>query len=257
LKIARTLFSKQWIISTILVLIAAAVMARLGIWQLNRHNARQLFNESVFEQQALDPLILTADISENSLINIEYRKVSVRGEYMPSDEIILRNQNFESQVGYQLFTPLIIEGSGETILVQRGWIPQENSSVENREIYQQNGIIELSGILRTPETDFGLRLIPDPTLAVGEARLDVWNNLDFERLSEQIESPLLSMYLQIQPEEGDSGYPRPLPLQLNLTDGPHLGYAGQWFLFAAVLLLGYPIYLKRQIDLNTEAEIEQ
>jgi surfeit locus 1 family protein len=251
------LFSKQWVVSTILVLIAVAVMARLGIWQLNRHNARQLFNESVFEQQALNPLILTAEISQNALINMEYRKVSVRGEFLPSDEIILRNQNFESQVGYQLFTPLIIEGSGETILVQRGWIPQENSSLENREIYRQDGIIELSGILRTPETDFGLRLIPDPTLTIGETRLDVWNNLDFERLSEQIESPLLSMYLQIQPEAGDTAYPRPLPLQLNLTDGPHLGYAGQWFLFAAVLLLGYPIYLKRQTDINIEAEIEK
>lgn len=31
-----------------------------------------------------------------------------------------------------------------------------------------------------------------------------------------------------------------------MSEGPHLGYAVQWFVFATVLLLGYPRYLWQQ-----------
>jgi cytochrome oxidase assembly protein ShyY1 len=39
-----------------------------------------------------------------------------------------------------------------------------------------------------------------------------------------------------------------LPVTLDapeLTEGPHLGYAVQWFLFSTVAIVGYPILLRR------------
>jgi hypothetical protein len=38
---------------------------------------------------------------------------------------------------------------------------------------------------------------------------------------------------------------RALP-ELDLTEGPHLGYAVQWFIFASLLGVGYPIYVRRE-----------
>ena len=32
------------------------------------------------------------------------------------------------------------------------------------------------------------------------------------------------------------------------SEGPHRGYAVQWFLFAAVTVVGYPILLRRTAD---------
>ena len=40
----RRMFSRKWLLTTILVIAAMAVMARLGIWQLDRLHQRRAFN---------------------------------------------------------------------------------------------------------------------------------------------------------------------------------------------------------------------
>ncbi len=42
------------------------------------------------------------------------------------------------------------------------------------------------------------------------------------------------------------GLPVPSEIELDLSEGPHLGYAGQWFMFAFILAVGYPVYVYRQ-----------
>ena len=45
------------------------------------------------------------------------------------------------------------------------------------------------------------------------------------------------------PDAPETLTPVPVP---DLGDGPHLSYAVQWFLFAAVAVIGYPLLLRRQ-----------
>ena len=243
-------FSRRWLLATALVLLAAAVMVRLGIWQLDRLEQRRAFNARVSEQQEAQPLVLDADTIHLDLYSMEYRQVSVSGEYLPEDEIVLRNQvwntEFGGQLGVKLFTPLLIEGTDEAILVERGWIPEENAGGEQRAIYRENGLIALEGQLRRPETDFQLGFHPDPTMSPGERRLDAWNNLDLERLASQMDTTLLPVYLQHFPEGVQTNPPYATIPELELSEGPHLGYAIQWFSFAAILLLGYPFYVRKQ-----------
>ena len=243
-------FSRRWLLATALVLLAAAVMVRLGIWQLDRLEQRRAFNARVSEQQEAQPLVLDADTIHLDLYSMEYRRVSVSGEYLPEDEIVLRNQvwntEFGGQLGVKLFTPLLIEGTDEAILVERGWIPEENAGGEQRAIYRENGLIALQGQLRRPETDFQLGFHPDPTMSPGERRLDAWNNLDLERLASQMDTTLLPVYLQHFPEGVQTNPPYATIPELELSEGPHLGYAIQWFSFAAILLLGYPFYVRKQ-----------
>ena len=47
------MFSRKWIITTGLVVIAAVVCARLGIWQLDRLAQRRMFNSHVYAMRAL------------------------------------------------------------------------------------------------------------------------------------------------------------------------------------------------------------
>lgn len=243
-------FSRRWLLATALVLLAAAVMVRLGIWQLDRLEQRRAFNARVSEQQEAQTLVLDADTIHLDLYSMEYRQVSVSGEYLPEDEIVLRNQvwntEFGGQLGVKLFTPLLIEGTDEAILVERGWIPEENAGGEQRAIYRENGLIALQGQLRRPETDFQLGFHPDPTMSPGERRLDAWNNLDLERLASQMDTTLLPVYLQHFPEGVQTNPPYATIPELELSEGPHLGYAIQWFSFAAILLLGYPFYVRKQ-----------
>ena len=66
-----------------------------------------------------------------------------------------------------------------------------------------------------------------------------------------MQAPLLPVYLTLTPE--DSGavqpgtFPQPSSLDIDLSEGPHLGYAVQWFSFAAILALGYPFFVRKNL----------
>jgi surfeit locus 1 family protein len=244
------LFSRRWLLATVLVLLASAVMARLGIWQLDRLEQRRIFNARVLEQQSEPALELDGESATLDLYSMEYRHVTVTGTYLHEDEIVLRNQvwegEFGSELGVKLFTPLLIAGSDQAILVERGWIPEADA--EDHSAYFEEGPVTITGQLRRDETDFGLglRLQPDPELAEGESRRNAWNNLDLERIAAQMETPLLPVYIQHFAEGGQTQAPYASHAVLDLTEGPHQGYAVQWFSFAALLLIGYPVYVNRQ-----------
>lgn len=247
--IAR-LLTRRWLLATVLVLAAAGVCVRLGIWQLDRLAERRAFNTRVVEQQEAAPLTLDAPALDLDLYSMEYRRVIVTGRYLPEDEIVLRNQiwltEFGTELGVKLFTPLVIDGTDKAILVERGWIPEADA--KDRAAYDEEGTVIVNGQLRRAETDFSLgrTLHPDPTLAPDEARLDAWNNLDLGRLGQQMDVELLPVYLQRMPEGAQTEPPYALPPELDLSEGSHLGYAFQWFSFAALLILGYPFFASRQ-----------
>lgn len=244
------LFTRRWLLATVLVLAAAGVCVRLGTWQLDRLAGRRAFNARVVAQQEADPLTLDAAALGLDLYSMEYRRILVTGSYLPEDEIVLRNQiwltEFGTELGVKLFTPLLIDGTHKAILVERGWIPEANA--KDRATYVEDNPVRVSGQLRRAETDFSLgrTLRPDPTLAADQARLDVWNNLDLERLGQQMDVELLPVYVQRLPEGAQTEPPYALPPELDLSEGSHLGYAFQWFSFAALLILGYPFYAARQ-----------
>lgn len=243
-------FSRRWLLATALVLAAAAVMARLGVWQLDRLEWRRSLNERITTQQMADALTLDETAINLDLYSMEYRRVTVTGTYLPNDEIVLRNQvwsgEFGSQHGVKLFTPMLIANTQSAILIERGWIPQEDAA--DRSSYFEEGVVSVSGQLRRAETDFNLSqsLHPDPTLSPGEARLDAWNSLDLERLSAQVDVELLPVYIQRIPSGAQAGPPFATTPELDLSEGSHFGYALQWFAFALVLLVGYPVYVFRR-----------
>jgi surfeit locus 1 family protein len=242
------LFSRRWLLATLLVLAAAAVMVRLGIWQLDRLEARRAFNARVIEQASEPMLVLDKDNLDLDLYSMEYRHVQVTGEYLPMDEIVLRNQVwvtvYGNEIGVKLLTPLRIEGSDTAILIDRGWIPAEDE--HERSAYVVPGTVTVSGQLRRAETDYSLSFNADPTLAPDEERLDVWNRLDLQRVAEQMDTALLPVYVQIVPDAVQSQPPFANPPELDLSEGSHFGYAVQWFSFATLLLVGYPFYARRQ-----------
>lgn len=244
----RRVLSRRWLLTTLLVLVASAVMVRLGIWQLDRLEQRRAFNDRVLAQQQADPLVLDKAALDLDLYSMEYRRVQVSGEYLPQDEIVLRNQvwntEFGQEIGVKLFTPLVIAGTDVAILVDRGWIPQEDE--QNRGAYIENGLVTVTGQLRRAETDYAVFQRPDPTLTPDETRLDVWNNLDLDRLASQMDVTLLPVYVQIVPEAVQAEPPFANPPELDLSEGSHFGYAVQWFSFATLLLVGYPFFIQRQ-----------
>jgi surfeit locus 1 family protein len=90
--------------------------------------------------------------------------------------------------------------------------------------------------------------VPDPTLTPGQTRLDSWNIVNLERIQSQVPYPLLDVFVQPDVDPSDVEPPIPYQPEIELTEGPHLGYAGQWFIFASILVLGYPVYLRKKLE---------
>jgi surfeit locus 1 family protein len=241
-------FHRRWLLTTVLVLAAIGVMVRLGIWQLDRLEARRAFNTRVQAQLDAPRLDLNQSSLDFDLTEMEYRSVTVRGSYDHRQEVALRNQAWEHRLGVHLITPLRIDGSDRAILIDRGWIPLEDFESGNWEQFEEPGLVEINGVIRASQTrpDIGGRT--DPPLEPGQDRLIAWNLMNVDRIDQQISHSLLPVYIQQAPDPDRAGLPYRTQPDLDLSEGPHLGYAGQWFLFALVLAVGYPAYIRRQDD---------
>jgi surfeit locus 1 family protein len=229
---------------TILVVIAAVVMIRLGLWQLDRLEQRRAFNTQVLSQINELPLPFTDDLISGDLESLEFRTVQVQGIYDLDDTLVLGNQVWEDQIGVHLLTPLNIAGTDAFILVDRGWIPFEDW--ENRDLsgYQESGSVSIQGMLRATQTRLGLRDCLDETVAAPP--FQVWC-LALEDIASKLSVDLLPVYLIQEPQVGQSIPPyRAIP-KIEISEGPHLSYAIQWFTFSGILLIGYPFFVRREI----------
>lgn len=247
------LWSRQWWWTTLLVIAAIGVMARLGLWQLDRMVERQAFNARVRAQLEQPPLELTPANLNLDLTEMEYRSVVVVGRYDHSQQVALRNQVWNNQPGVHLLTPLVIENSNQAVLVDRGWIPADESAPEKWDKFEEPGVVEVRGIIRRSRThpDFGG--VPDPVPPPGE-RLLLWNLVNLDRIGSQTSHPLLPIYIQQSPDPAWTSLPYRYQPELDLSDGPHLGYALQWFAFAAVLGIGYLNYIRQQTSQDVTAQ---
>ena len=239
------MFTLRWILTTVLVIAGVGVLARLGLWQLDRLEKRQAFNARVSAQQAAPLLVLDAATLGDATLpdklpGMEYRAVTVQGEYDHVNQVALRNQSWGNEWGVHLLTPLRIAGSDQSILVDRGWIPAEDFKSGDWSAYDEAGLVTVQGVLRAShsEPDFGQRSDPQGTL-------QAWNFANVERIQEQLSYPLLPVYIQQAPDPAWTGLPYRSQPDLELTEGPHMSYALQWFSFAAILGIGYPFFIRK------------
>ncbi|MBC7877048.1 MAG: SURF1 family protein [Anaerolineales bacterium] len=238
------MFSFKWLFTTLLVFTGTAVCIRLGMWQLDRLEQRRAFNVQVESMRAAKLLDLNQNLPAD-VSSMEWRAVTVAGEYDFGNQIALRNQYHGDQYGYHLITPLLF--SGEAVLVDRGWIPADgNSAPDDWRQYDELGQVTVTGQFRLGKAKPVFGGVADAELSPGQNRLDFWNNLDITRISTQSPYPILFVYIQPNVIEDDAEPPIPYQPVLELTEGSHFGYALQWFSFAAILFIGYPFYLRKQ-----------
>ena len=237
------MFGRKWLLATLLVLAGMALCIRLGIWQLDRLEQRRAFNAHV-EWARAQPLLDLNREQPPDLADMEWRAAKARGEYDFANQVAVRNQYYGNQYGYHLLTPLLFDG--KAVLVDRGWVPAEGSSPPSdwRE-YDEQGTVNVSGQLRLGQPKPAFGGVADP-LPENGSRLEVWNNADLERIAAQLPYSVLPVYIQPDMDASDTEPPIPYQPEIELTEGPHFGYALQWFTFAVLLFVGYPLFLRKQ-----------
>lgn len=237
----REFLTPRWLFTTLFVLLAVIVMVRLGIWQLDRLEQRRARNALIQQAMMLPPL----DLNQADLPNWStaiYRDAVVTGKYDFSGEVMLRNQVWENRPGFHLLTPLLIEGRTQAVIVDRGWIPLEDGEPSKRAKYAEDGTITVRGRLMPTQQTRSLGGVVDAP----QGRLEAWNWIDLPRLSQQISAPIVPLYLLAAPLNAQSLPARSLP-EPDLSEGPHMGYALQWFSFAFIFLAGYPLYVRKHL----------
>ena len=241
--LVRRMFQRKWLLATLLVLVGTAFCIRLGIWQLDRLEQRRAFNAHYEAARAQTPLDLNREQPED-IGELEWRHVTVTGEYDFANQIAVRNQYYREQYGYHLLTPLRFDGTA--VLVDRGWIPAEgNAAPADWRKYDEPGTVSVLGQLRLGRAKPAIGGVADP-LPENDAKLEVWNNADLGRIASQMPYAILPVYIQPEPDVNDTEPPIPFQPAIELTEGPHFGYALQWFTFATILFFGYPFYVRKQ-----------
>lgn len=219
------------------VAVGAGVMIALGIWQLGRLEERKTQNALIESRINRPVLPLTGNLL--SVLPEEYQPVTVTGVYDFSEEIVLRNRARNNSAGVHLLTPLKIEGSDKAVLVDRGWIPYEFSLPNQRQPYATpTGMVTVTGLVRLSQSKEGFIGPSDPFVNADMPRLDAWYWVNIPQIQQQFRNyELLPFYIEQNPLADSNALPAPSH-EIDLSEGPHLSYAIQWFSFAIILVVG-------------------
>ena len=225
------------------VLAMCAVCVRLGFWQLDRleqRRARNAAQEAALAQPPVELDAASAAAIRRDPARFVGRRVRVRGTYAPGGEVVLRGRVHEGRPGVHLATPLAVEGGGALVLVNRGWVPSPDAATVDAARYAEPGVHAVDGILQEiPATDDG----GEPS---GPDGARTFRRLDRAALRNSIGPALLPLYVQQLPSSDESRRGPPVRVALPPPgEGPHLGYAVQWFSFAAIGVIGLGILLFR------------
>lgn len=214
------------------------VLMRLGFWQLDRaadkHHLRQLSElRQNMEVQEIESII------HLSSVDMSYRKVALRGDYINDKNILIDNQIFHSTFGYDVVTPFRLSSNGLVVFISRGWIQGSLDRTRYPVIAPIDGELELIARVFVPSKT--------PYL-IGPAEDNKgWPKrvafINFEELQVDFEKPLFPFVLRL--EEGVEGVLSRhwLPAGGGLKPESHEGYAFQWFALAATLGVCYLAYL--------------
>ena len=216
---------------------------RLGIWQLDRLDQRRAFNDEVTSRGELSPQPLQQLIDEVADIEqIEHRRVEVAGRYDAEREILVVGSTLDDRPGMEVVTPLVTS-DGQAVLVDRGFVPVvDPNAVVPAEAKPPRGGVEVVGVFRTSER--GRFSVAGDEEANG-GTIGHATGVDVERIATQLPYDLAPGYVRIEAER-NNGNGLPVPLRpADVGEGPHLSYAAQWFSFAVVFLVGWPILIRR------------
>jgi surfeit locus 1 family protein len=243
-----TFVNRCWWWTTLLVLVGIVVLIRLGFWQLDRLAQRRAYNAEVIAKLALPPLVLNDQELPANLGELRFRQAKGQGEYDLTQQMALTQQNWMNTPGFHLITPLVLQDGSQSqsgrptaVLVDRGWLPAAELDRENWSKYDVKGPVAVTGYVKLSQTVKGSTGVANSSSGTPQ---NEWYRVDVDAIEAQLPYDLLPIYLQeVPPAEGSELLPFRGVLEPDLSDGPHLSYALQWFIFATILALGYVFFV--------------
>lgn len=224
-------------------------LSALGVWQFNRYNYKQELEVERAARLAAPPLdaIEAAGVPPEA---IDYRRVAVRGTWDFANALTISGRFRFGLQGEEIVVPLLPDGGGEAILVNRGWYPlSERDNVLARLAAEPVAAIE--GLARYAE-DGGGRVTSAGT----------WTRFDPASMAASLPYPAVP-WAVIEGELIDRPPLAPtadLPARWYLAyedDVAHLEYSATWFGAAVTLLVVSYLRLWRRRDGGPQTDAPQ
>jgi cytochrome oxidase assembly protein ShyY1 len=233
---ARFLLRPWWLLSHLLVVALVGTMIGLGFWQLRRLDEKRDRN-ALIEDRLEQPTVpvselLGPDDGADAVAGARFRQVTAAGTYDDGATVVVRNRSQDGVAGAWLVTPLVTE-DGTQVGVLRGFVgfASDGSIVEAA---PPAGEVTVEGLVVDPGSFDGTAPKDLAPLLAGD---DVVPALV---LAERSTPP--------EPSGADPTTSDPSSLLVvpppELSEGPHLGYAAQWFIFSTIGIVGYPLVLR-------------
>lgn len=233
-----------WLV-TVAALTVAGVTFLLGQWQMGRATQKEALQAAITAQSRLAVLDNMAFHATKNVADAIHRPALLRGVWQTGHTVFLDNRPMSGQVGFFVVTPLVLEGSAQAVLVQRGWVPRDFTSRTNLpDIPTPAGIVTVQGRIAPPPS----KLYAFKGVESGRIR----QNLDVDAFASETLLSLSPVSL-LQTGAVSEGLLRDWAAP-NLGVEKHYGYAFQWFALCALTTglyvwfqLIYPLRLKNRV----------
>ena len=229
-----------WIFSHFFALAVVGSFVAFGFWQLDRLDGRRESNRLIEDRIDQQIELVGAPDGGSDGLSLDYQAATATVRYLEDDFVRVVNRS-QGGVAGEYVVAIVELADGSLLAVNRGFVPS-NAAVELEPVPEQ--AVEVSGWLRASVTRGSIGATD-----IGEGlRLP---RLDTEQVAARLGAPLPPVWLQLAPEDGTGlvTFPDPVPLP-PLDEGPHRGYAIQWFTFATMGVLFYLALLRRQAGGN-------
>jgi surfeit locus 1 family protein len=238
---ARFLLSPRWVLSHVLVVLLIVVMVNLGFWQLRRLDEKRDRNDLI-ESRMDQPVVPVEDLvapgdGDGEVASARFRQVTASGTYDADATVVVRNRTQDGASGAWLVTPLVL-ADGDRVGVLRGFV----------------GFLPDGEIVDAPAPEGEVTvegLVIDPGSFDGTAPADIEPLLEADGVAPGLVLARSSTPPEpMSPDAGGGANETGAILAVpppELSEGPHLGYAAQWFIFSTIALVGYPLVLRRVV----------
>lgn len=233
------IFSKKWILVTILIALSMALFVWLGFWQLDRLEQKRTYNATMAERWRQEPFDLNAEPLPQDLDDLEFRRIQAEGSFDYENQLILKSQIYYDAPGIALVTPFVF-ADGRAILVARGWVPADQASPQAIAQLEEPAGVPVIGLIKASQAPPNGQPSTPPATPQTE-----WFRIDIPAIQAQMPYALEPAWIQQLPETG-----RPidkLPIReepMALDEGNHMSYAVQWFSFALIAGFGYIMFVR-------------
>lgn len=225
-----------------LLLVAIAVFAALGVWQIQRMHWKHALIARVEARVHSAPVALPADarLSGGGAADLEYLRVRLSGVYQGRATALVRAAT-ELGTGYWTMTPLRLD-DGRQVWINRGFVP-EGTPRAVAAASAPGGKVAITGLLRKSEPGGSL-------LQANRPHDDRWYARDVAGLAAARGiGAVAPAFVDVQVEQ--AGQPsrsevKPVPglTQIRFPDS-HLTYAITWFAMALLSIAGL-VYVWRR-----------